>query len=212
VSRRGAVRIAIAAATLVAAVSGPPPFSGASLTAKRASPGSTANADGISNYLHLWSQSTDPAGLGNYADKRLSNPLVKAATGSDATLRLALGNWRNGGTANRVLTIETPAALPVASITVAIVATVPTLGYTGTPATMATIVPAGNGNGGGTPTLVLSAGQKRQVNLAIPPLPGFGIAHPGTLTVTVTYTGYAGTYLRYDVPFTVYDGTTGGGP
>src|SRR3712207_6903563 len=41
--------------------------------------------DSASNYLRLWSQSTDPAGLGNYA-LRQPSPTVRAATGSDETL------------------------------------------------------------------------------------------------------------------------------
>jgi uncharacterized protein YceK len=203
---------AFVAAAALAAVAVPPAFSGASFTATSKSPAGTAKADGIANYLHLYSQSTDPAGLVNYADKRLSNPLVKAATGVDGTLRVALGNWRNGGNVDRVFTIATPAAMPVASITVTMTAALPALGYNGTPATIATIAGAGNGNSGGTVVATLTAGQKRQVNIAIPPLPGLDMPYNATLTVSVTYPGYAGTFLRYDVPVTVYDGVAGGGP
>jgi hypothetical protein len=203
VSRRGW----LGAAALVAALLAPPVLSEAAFTGGRASPGSVARADRPSNYLHLYSQATDPAGLTAYADKRLSNPVVKAATGVDATLRLALGNWRNGGTMLRALTIETPAALPATPVTVALDASVPSLGYTGTPATIAAI-----GSAGGTTTATLAAGQKRQVNLVIPQMPGTGVAYSGTLNVTVTYQGYTGTFLRYSVPLTIYDGNTGAGP
>ena len=41
----------------------------------------SVTADSPANYLQLYSQSTDPAGLTGYATKRISNPLVPAATG-----------------------------------------------------------------------------------------------------------------------------------
>jgi hypothetical protein len=197
----------LGAAALAAALLLPPVLSDAALTGSRASPGNVARADGPANYVHLYSQATDPAGLGGYADKQLSNPVVKAATGVDSSLQLALGNWRNGGTMLRAFTIETPASLPATPVTIALAAAAPALGYTGTPATIAPI-----GSAGGTTSATLGAGQKRQVNLLIPQLPGNGVAHSGTVTVTVTYAGYTGTFLSYSIPFTIYDGSSGAGP
>ena len=51
-------------------------------------------ADSPANYLRLYSQSTDPAGLAGYAVKRLSSPGVPAATGASDTLGVALGGSR----------------------------------------------------------------------------------------------------------------------
>jgi hypothetical protein len=209
------VRRFLAAAVVLAALVvtlDPPPPSGANLTARSTNAGNQVRADTPANYLHLYSQSTDPAALGNYADKRLSSPVVKAATGVDSTLKLALGNWRNGGTMQRAFTLQTAATLPAATVTVSIAVTSTPWNYTDTPANIATIAAAGNGNTGGAPTVTLGPNQKRQVNIVVPQLLGLGISYPATLSVTVTYTGYTGTFLRYDIPLTVYDGLTGGGP
>jgi hypothetical protein len=201
--RRALVLVAALCVLVAAAV----PSSGASFTGRQSSIGSTVRADSPANYLHLYSQSTDPAGLTGYADKRLSSPAVKAATGSDLTLKLALGNYRNGGTMNRAFTIQAAGTLPASPLTVALSVSVPSAGWSGTPATIANV-----GSTGGSATATLTANTKRQVNITIPALPRQGVLYTGTLTVKVTYPGYTGTFLTYTVPISVYDGTTGGGP
>jgi hypothetical protein len=198
-------------ALVVLGLAHPPARSGANLTAKRTNAANAITADTPSNYLRLYSQGSDPAGLGNYAVKRLSSPMQLAATGADRTLAIQLGNYRAGGNVNRVFTVETPATLPGGLSQVTVGMTVTSALWSGNVATMATIG-AGNGNGGGQATLTLGAGQKRQVNVAVPPLPGVGVLYQAVIQIKVTYAGYAGDFLSYAVPVTVYDGLTGAGP
>jgi hypothetical protein len=198
--------IAVALATVAIAVAAlrPPPQSGANLTARTTST-ATAGADSASRYVHLYSETTDPAGLTGYAVKSQSSPSVLAATGSDSSLALALGGWKNGGTMNRVLTIEAPSSLPVASITVtAVLPATPA-----TPVTAATF--AALGSTGGTASVTLTAGAKRQVNLAIGKLAGNNAFYPSNLLLRVTYTGFTSSFLTYTVPMSVWDGN-GSGP
>ena len=85
-------------------------------------------ADSPANYLRLYSQSTDPAGLTGYAIKRGSNPRVPAATGENLTLAAALGGYKNQNTTgvSRVLTLEAlnplPAGASPLTVTVALAA------------------------------------------------------------------------------------------
>ena len=59
----------------------------------------TATADGASNWLHLYSQSTDPAKLGTYATQRVQTGTgALCATGADTSLALAMGGVHNNGT------------------------------------------------------------------------------------------------------------------
>jgi hypothetical protein len=202
--RRALAVLGLAAALLILAAS-PPVRSGASFAAASASPRSGLSADSAANYLSLYSQGTDPAGLTGYAVKQSSSPSVLAATGSDLGLSLALGGWKNGGTMNRVLTIQVRDPLPAASITVTtIVPPTPTQ-----PVTAATI--AAVGSTGGTTSVTLTAGTKRQVNLNIRKLPGNNVLYTANIQLIVTYPGYTGGFLTYSVPVRAWDGN-GGGP
>ena len=93
-------------------------FSGASFTSGSTSTVRVAT-DRIQNWLHLYSQSTDPDGLTGY---RVRLPGTSpAATGADATLAVNLGILpKNTNTVcNRVLTIKAPDPFPTgASMTV----------------------------------------------------------------------------------------------
>jgi hypothetical protein len=197
--------LATATALLVAGVLHPPQPSGASFTARQSSAGNSIGADAVSNYLRLYSQGTDPAGLTGYAVKNNSSPSVLAASGSGLGLSLALGGWKNVGTMNRVLTLQVADTLPAASITVtATVPPVPSQPVSG--ATMATV-----GSTGGTTSVTLTPGAKRQLNITLAKLPGNNSLYSGTIQLRVTWAGYAGTFLTYAVPFTIWDGN-GGGP
>jgi hypothetical protein len=201
--------LATATVLLVSGVLHPPPTSGANFTAKAGSaPKNTVAADAVTNYLHLYSQSTDPAGLTGYAVKQNSSPSVLAATGSDLGLTMQLGGWKNAGTMNRVLTLETGGVSkmpPGGSITVTtIVPPVPSQPVSG--ATIAAV-----GSTGGVTQITLGPNQKRQLNLSLAKLPGNNAIYNGTVQLRVTWTGYSGTFLTYNVPFTIWDGN-GGGP
>ena len=66
------------------------------------------------NYLRLYSQSTDPAGLTGYAIKKQLEPAVPAATGANVTLAVALGGYKNQNTTTitRVFTLQALSPLP----------------------------------------------------------------------------------------------------
>jgi hypothetical protein len=197
--------LATAAALLVLGLAVPPAPSGANFTAARTNAGSSVTADSVTRFLSLYSQSTDPASLTGYAVKANSSPQVLAATGSNAGLSLDLGGWKNGGTMNRVFTIQAPASLSVNSITVT--ATVPATPQQ--PVSTATI--ANVGATGGTASATLTAGAKRQVNLGIVKLPGNIVLYTANIQLKVTFPGYTGDFFTYTIPVRAWDGN-GGGP
>jgi hypothetical protein len=198
--------LATATVLLVSGVTAPPLISGANFTARAGTaPDNKVSADSAANYLRLFSQGTDPAGLTGYAVKQGSSPSVVAASGSDLGLGLQLGGWKNAGTMNRVLTLQAAATLPAASITVTTaVPPVPSQPVSG--ATIANV-----GSTGGATSVTLTPGSKRQLNIALAKLPGNNALYNGTIELKVTWTGYSGTFLTYSVPFTIWDGN-GGGP
>jgi hypothetical protein len=202
--------LAMMTAAALAATLLPPALSGAVWTASSASPNHIA-ADRPANYVHLWSQGSDPAGLGGYALRALSSPAVVAATGADGTLRVAAGAFKNAGTLNRAFTLESvgtlPAGVPSATVTLSVLPDAATGRLPVSAATMAAV-----GSPGGVATEVLGAGVKRQVNLALAKMPGNGTLYTAHVQVDVTWPGYAGTFLRYLVPVTVWDGNGQGGP
>jgi hypothetical protein len=202
---RGLGVAAAVALVLGFGVAVPPKPSGANFNATTSNAGNQLTADSAVNYLRLDSQATDPAGLTGYAVKNGTSPAVPAATGSDLGIALALGGWKNGGTMNRVLTLQAKGTLPAASITVT--ATVPPVPQQ--PVSGATL--AAVGSTGGTTSVTLTPGVKRQLNLTIAKLPGNNTLYSGTIQLRITYAGYTGTFLTYDVPFTIWDGN-GAGP
>ena len=174
-------------------------------------------ADSPANYLRLYSQSTDPAGLTGYAVKRGSSPSVPAATGANLTLAAALGGYKNLNTTSvtRVLTLQAlnplPAGASPLTVTVALAADPVTGRQPLTGATFSAL----DGSGAG-PTATLTAGAKRQLNLTLRTqpnslFPGNNVLHSPTVTLQVTYPGYTGTFLSFVVPVSVWDGN-GAGP
>jgi hypothetical protein len=214
-----ATRLLAAAACLAAAatLALPAMRSDARLNSRSANRANAVTADSPANYLRLYSQSTDPAGLTGYAVKRLSNPAAAAATGADGTLEVTLGGYKNQGatTVSRVLTLQALSPLPpgVSSLSV-------TASLTADPVSgkqPITAVAFSNADGSGAaPTATLTAGAKRQVDLTVRTqpnsvFPGNNILHTSTLTLTVRYPGYTGSFLSHTVPVTVWDGN-GAGP
>jgi hypothetical protein len=185
------------------------PYSGASFNDTSSSLSSIA-ADSVTNYLGLWSQSTDPAKLTGYATKRSSNPLVPAATGADSSLAVALGAYRNTeATIARVLTLQARTPLP-GSITVS--ATLAADAATGQqPITGVSFSPTSGSPAGSTVTL--TQGQKAQLNLTVRTrnLPGNNVLFEPKVRLTVRYSGYSGAFLTYTVPVGIWDGN-GAGP
>jgi hypothetical protein len=180
----------------------------------------TANsvtADSPANYLRLYSQSTDPAGLTGYAIKRLSNPSVPAATGADLSLAAALGGYKNQNTTTitRVLTLQALNPLPAGASPLTVTAALAVDPNTGRqPLTDASF--SSLDGSGAAPTATLTAGAKRQLNLTVrtqpnSTFPGNNVLHTPTVTLQVTYPGYTGTFLSFVVPVSVWDGN-GDGP
>ena len=106
---------------------------------------------------------------------------------------------------NRVLTLQAAGTLPAASITVTV--TVPTSPQQPVSGALINAV----GSTGGTTSVTLTPGAKRQLNLTIAKLPGNNTLYTSSIQLKVTYTGYTGTFLTYNVPFNIWDGN-GGGP
>jgi hypothetical protein len=212
-------RLLAAAAWLAATVTLALPAirSEASFNSVSANRANAVAADSPSNYLRLYSQSSDPAGLTGYATKRFSSPAVPAATGADLGLTAALGGFKNQNTTAiaRVLTLQARSPLPAGAspltVTVALAADPVTGRQPLTGATFSAL----DGSGAG-PTATLTAGAKRQLNLTLRTqpnnlFPGNNVLHTPTVTLRVTYPGYTGTYLSYVVPVSVWDGN-GAGP
>lgn len=191
--------VVVCAAVVVLLCIGFVAFSGAVFTS-----GSTSNVrattDAIQNWLHVYSQSTDPNGLtGYYIDPSDGLP---AGTGIDATASIGMSQIRaaRNTTCRRVLTIATPASFPTGTsctITATLIAD---------PATgLQPINRYGFGSIGTTNTytnpITLNAGQKYQLNIRVNP-PAARTYQP-TIVVTVTYTGYAGNYYQYSIPVSI---------
>jgi hypothetical protein len=211
--RPWAAALALAAAIL-AATAGGSVRSDASFTTTSGNAGNLVATDSAVNYLRLWSQSTDPAGLGNYALRQPSTT-VRAATGSDETLIARLGGYRNANdtAVTRVFTIQARDPLPdgvgAIEVTHALSAD-PATGFQplksvryADPATG--VVPPG--------PVTLTAGQKRQVDVTLNTrgLPGNSTLLAPVLTLNVRYQGYTGSFLNYPVTIKVFDGN-GAGP
>jgi hypothetical protein len=174
-------------------------------------------ADSPSNYLRLYSQSTDPAGLTGYAVKRGSNPAVPAATGANLTLAAALGGYKNQNATGvtRVLTLQALDPLPAGASPLTVTVALAADPVTGRQPISSASFSALDGSGAG-PTATLTAGAKRQLNLTVRTqpnnlFPGNNVLHRPTVTLQVTYPGYTGTFLSFVVPVTVWDGN-GAGP
>jgi hypothetical protein len=174
-------------------------------------------ADSPANYLRLYSQGTDPAGLTGYAVKRNSNPGVPAATGSDRSLAVALGGYKNQNTTavTRVLTLQALNPLPAGASPLTVTAALTADPNTGKQPITAVAFSNLDGSGAG-PTTTLTAGAKRQVNLTVRTQPnsvfqGNNTMHTPTVTLRIAYPGYSAGFLTYDVPVGVWDGN-GAGP
>lgn len=211
-----ATRLLAAAAWLAAAatLALPAVRSDARFNSVSANPANAVAADGPDNYLRLYSQATDPAGLTGYAVKRGSSPVVPAATGASDTLAVALGAWKNenGTTLARVLTLQALSPLPAGASPLTVTAALSADPVSGRqPLSQLTFSDTSGANAAATATLV--AGAKKQLNLRVVTkgFPGNNTLLRPTITLTVTYPGYSGTFLSYAIPVGVWDGN-GSGP
>jgi hypothetical protein len=214
-----ATRLLAAAAWLAAAVTLALPAmrSDARMNTRSVNKANAVTADSPANYVRLYSQGSDPAGLTGYATKRNSSPLVPAATGASDTLAVALGGFKNQNTTNitRVLTLQALNPLPAGASPLTVTVALAADPVTGRQPLNGASFSALDGSGAG-PTATLTAGAKRQLNLTVRTqpnnvFPGNNVLHTPKVTLQVTYPGYTGNFLSYVVPVSVWDGN-GDGP
>jgi hypothetical protein len=186
------------------------PSSGADLTSASSNPGNTLTADTPGRYLHGYSQATDPTGLTPYAAVS-GTPLVPAATGTDSTLSVNLGSYKNvtSATITRVLVVAAPNPLPsgITAVTVRIALAVDPA--SGLQPITATMFAAANGTGtcSGS-TVTLAAGNRCQLNLTITTRVNQGFTNNSSYTpvlyLIANFTGYTGSsFLDFPVPVAI---------
>ena len=206
-------RAPILVATLfvaVVALGASVPSSGADLTWSSSNPGNTLTGDSPDRYLHGYSQSTDPTGLTPYASVS-GSPLVPAATGTDSTLGVNLGNYKNvlPTTITRVLVVAAPSSLPAGITAVTVRIALAADATSGLQPITATTFAAANGTGtcSGS-TVTLAAGNRCQLNLTVSTRVNQGFINNLTYTpvlyLIANFTGYTGSsFLDYRVPVTI---------
>lgn len=202
VRARALLTLAVLAVTVVAL---PAVMSGATMNSTSANPGNAIVADSPLNYLRMWSQSTDPFGTPGYAIRQ-GTTSTPAATGDGLGLTVHLGGNRNvtSRVFNRVLTVDSVNPLPAGASPITIGISLqpdPTTGLQ--PIVGATLRTVAAG-GGGAASATIAAGVRRQLNLTITTngLPT-NVNYVPTVTITVTYAGYAGGFLNYVVPIRI---------
>jgi hypothetical protein len=156
---------------------------------------------GATSLLHLYSQSTDPDGLTSYYVRR--GGTTPAATGTDKTLSVNLGTFgTTNTTCNRVFTIKAPSSFPSGVTSITVTATLSADPTTGVQPINSIGFATVNNSGRNNP-VTLAAGQKMQCNLRVQVPRPSGTVYRPTLTITMTYTGYTGSFFQYSVPFAI---------
>jgi hypothetical protein len=174
----------------------------------------TATADSIVNWLHQYSQATDPVGLTGYATRRGCGTTL-AATGSGQTLVVATGGVGITSilpvTLDRAWTIAAPASYPggQANVTTTVsLGTDPTTGAQ--PVSNVTLGSGGLLGGliGGLLSLLLAPAVKQDVNLTINTA-GLTASHlyVPTVKIIISFAGESSGFLEYTVPVSVWTGT-----
>jgi hypothetical protein len=170
-----------------------------------------ASTPGVGDWLHLYSEGTDPGHATGYAPRRLINGGVgtAAATGADQALQVDLGDFPDKKRTYDfpcVFSLVTPAQFPdsgVGQITVIV-----TLFGDGRdqPLAYPGFTPFGSG-GDGPQTVQLGAGQKYQFNVTVQARKKFvlGQTYWPHVVVDVAVPGVPAGYFRYDIPVAVTD-------
>jgi hypothetical protein len=170
-----------------------------------------ATAERASAWLRVYSQTTDPDGLGGYALRRVQIPPgPPAAAGMDEGLTVDLGGFPDSNTTftfNRVFTIKTPAAFPdlgVPQVTVT-VSLAPDQTTGEQPLRTARLNTVGAA--GGAVTVTIGPNQKRQFNVQVRARTRFqlGRTYYPHVILTVAWAGGPANYYVYDYPVAVTD-------
>lgn len=205
--RRRAIILLAAAALVVAAASAvaasrAPRFSAASYTTTSQSD-VTASTASVSGWLNAYSQDSDPGGLQGYARQQdlAGQPLI--ADGQDAGLTLDWGSYPDLSKTldfTRVLTIQTPAVFPDASVT-QVTVTVTLIADPG--GTQPLRKPSLHlvGQTGASTSVTLSPGAKAQLDVQLRtkknPWDDGDVFLP-RVVLTLTYAGGPAAYYVYD--------------
>jgi hypothetical protein len=170
-----------------------------------------ASADTASNWVHLYSQGSDPNGATIYARKRLINGGVGtvAATGQDGTLAVDLGGFPDKNKTFPFVTVFSlvaPANFPDPAVTQVTVSATLVADVADQPLTLPGFTPFGP-TGGGPASVTLGRGQKYQFNVTVKTRKKFTLGrtyYPHVL-INLTVPGVPAGYFRYDIPISVTD-------
>jgi hypothetical protein len=207
VSRRLLILIAVAAVALATAAVG---FSLASFTATSETQ-IGASASRLTDWVHLYSEGSDPDGSTIYAHKRTINggSGTVMATGQDATLAVDMGGFPDKNKTYAyatVFSVVTPATFPDTAITQVTVNATLVADVSDQPLTAPGFTAFGP-TGGGPASVTLGPGQKYQFNVTVKTRKKFTLGHvywPHVL-VDVSWTGVPAGYFQYDIPVSITD-------
>jgi hypothetical protein len=161
----------------------------------------TATSASVTSLLHLYSQSSDPNHLTGYYMQPGGSTL--AATGTDLTLAVNLGKQPNSTTnQTQVFTVVAASPLPTGITAITVTASLTNDPTTGLQPLTGVGFSAVNGSSRTSP-VSLTAGQKMQCNVRTNVARPSGTVYKPNVVLTVTYTGFTGTFYQYTVPFTV---------
>jgi FtsP/CotA-like multicopper oxidase with cupredoxin domain len=171
-----------------------------------------ASVVGPADWLHLYSQSTDPTGATTYARSRLINNGVGnyMATGQDAGLTVSLGEFpdadRNYGY-QAVFALVAQAQFPDASVKQITVSLTLVPDASGAVILNKYAMDVWGRNGTTKQSVTLSPGQRYQLNTEVRSLKAYtlGATYRPHLVVDVAVPGYPSGVLQYVVPFTFVD-------
>lgn len=206
-SRRLLILLALAAVALATAAVA---FSLASFTATSETQiGATASRS--SDWVHLYSEGTDPNGSTIYAHKRTINggSGTVMATGQDAALAVDMGGFPDKNKTYpyvTVFSVVTPATFPDTAVTQVTVSATLVDDVNDQPLTLPGFTAFGP-TGGGPTSVTLGPGQKYQFNVTVKTRKKFTLGHvywPHVL-IDVTWTGVPAGYFRYDIPVSITD-------
>lgn len=207
-SRRLLILLAVVAVALATAAVG---FSLASFTSTSETR-IGASASRLSDWVHLYSEGTDPDNATIYAHKRTIDGGVGtvAATGQDTALQVDLGGFpdKNNWVFPFVtlFSVVTPAQFPDPAVTQVTVSATLVDDVTDQPLTLPGFTAFGP-TGGGPTSVALGPAQKYQFNVTVKTRKKWTLDHtywPHVL-VDVAWGGLPAGYFRYDIPVSLTD-------
>ena len=206
-SRRLLILLAVVAVALATAAVG---FSLASFTSTSATQ-IGASASQMSDWVHLYSEGTDPVNATIYAHQRTIEGGVGAvaATGQDTTLQVDLGGFPDKNSAFPFVTVfsgVTPAQFPDPAVTQVTVSATLVDDVTDQPLTLPGFTAFGP-IGGGPTSVALGPGQRYQFNVTVQARKNLvrGQVYWPHVLVDVAWSGVPAGYFRYDIPVSLTD-------